>query len=64
MNTEMVVLYNKTIHNNIFPTPDSKFPGKAEFDRFLVNHTNRIRHQQLVKDQLQHYHQTHQDYIF
>jgi len=50
--------------HNIFPTPDSKFPGKAEFVGFLVNNTNKIRLQKLVKDHLQHYPQIFEKIIY
>jgi hypothetical protein len=37
---------------NVFPKPEDRFPGAAEFNQLMVNSGNKVRLQKLVKEQL------------
>ncbi|KAJ4921706.1 hypothetical protein JOQ06_002006 [Pogonophryne albipinna] len=37
---------------NVFPKPEDKFPGAAEFNELMVNSGNKVRLQKLLKEQL------------
>ncbi|KAJ8359919.1 hypothetical protein SKAU_G00164440 [Synaphobranchus kaupii] len=37
---------------NVFPKPEDRFPGAAEFNELMVNSGNKVRLQKLVKEQL------------
>ena len=46
----------KLSHSHIISLVDSSSQKKTEFIGFLVNHTNKVLLQKLVKGQLQHHH--------